>query len=86
MGPAIGRYAPSRHARTRLSNALSAVAGSEVALLLDVGSGQGDFLVKVVQTGGVRRCIGFEPSEVGVSVSRLKVRNISSGGFVRAAS
>ena len=47
--------------------------GSEVALLLDIGSGQGDFLAMVAQSGGVRRCVGFELSEVGVGISRAKV-------------
>jgi 2-polyprenyl-3-methyl-5-hydroxy-6-metoxy-1,4-benzoquinol methylase len=61
------------------ANASQAVAQAdsvgrrEVALLLDIGSGQGDFLAMVVQSGVVRRCVGFELSEVGVSISRAKV-------------
>jgi 2-polyprenyl-3-methyl-5-hydroxy-6-metoxy-1,4-benzoquinol methylase len=47
--------------------------GGEIALLIDIGSGQGDFLATVVQSGGVRRCVGFELSEIGVSISRAKV-------------
>ena len=47
--------------------------GGEIALLLDIGSGQGDFLAMVYQSGIVRRCVGFELSEVGVSISHAKV-------------
>jgi hypothetical protein len=60
-------------------------ARSRCCLMLAVAK---ETFCKVVQTGGdVRRCVGFEPSEVGVSVSpQGSHRNISSGGIVRAAS
>ena len=48
--------------------------GSEVALLLDIGSGQGDFLAMVAVSGGARQCVGFELSEVGVGISRARLR------------
>jgi tRNA G46 methylase TrmB len=82
------RENPAQQMRHKLLLNQIRSVGAEVALLLDIGSGQGDFLATVVQSGGVRRCVGFELSEVGVSISRAKVptANISSGRFVRAAS
>ena len=64
---------PAQQMRHKLSLNQIRSVGSEVALLLDIGSGQGDFLAMVAQSGGVRRCVGFELSEVGVSISRAKV-------------
>ncbi len=42
-------------------------------LLLDIGSGQGDFLCKAVARQSAEKYVGFELSEVGVSISRAKV-------------
>jgi SAM-dependent methyltransferase len=42
-------------------------------LLLDIGSGQGDFLRKAVENHSARNYVGFELSEAGVSISRAKV-------------
>ena len=64
---------PAQQMRHKLSLNRIRSVGSEVALLLDIGSGQGDFLAMVAQSGGVRRCVGFELSEVGVGISRAKV-------------
>jgi SAM-dependent methyltransferase len=41
--------------------------------LLDVGSGQGDFLVRVAQSGAARFYVGFELSETGVKLSKRKL-------------
>jgi SAM-dependent methyltransferase len=43
------------------------------ALLLDIGSGQGDFLSKAVKSSAAMKYVGFELSESGVSISRDKV-------------
>lgn len=42
-------------------------------LLLDIGSGQGDFLYKAVESHCAKKYVGFELSETGVSISRAKV-------------
>jgi 2-polyprenyl-3-methyl-5-hydroxy-6-metoxy-1,4-benzoquinol methylase len=42
-------------------------------LLLDIGSGQGDFLYKAVISQSAKKYVGFELSETGVSISRSKV-------------
>lgn len=42
-------------------------------LLLDIGSGQGDFLCKAVASHSAKKYVGFELSETGVSISRAKV-------------
>lgn len=42
-------------------------------LLLDIGSGQGDFLRKAVECNIAQKCVGFELSESGVGISRNKV-------------
>ena len=42
-------------------------------LLLDVGSGQGDCLYRAVASQCAKKYVGFELSEVGVSISRSKV-------------
>jgi SAM-dependent methyltransferase len=67
------RANPAQQMRHRLLLKEIRSADSEVALLLDIGSGQGDFLAKVVQSGIVPRCVGFELSQVGVTISRAKV-------------
>jgi hypothetical protein len=67
------RENPAQQMRHKLLLKQIRSVGSEVALLLDIGSGQEDFLAMVVQSGVVRRCVGFELSEVGVSISRAKV-------------
>ena len=41
--------------------------------LLDIGSGQGDFLVNAAQLGAARSYVGFELSEVGVRISQKKL-------------
>ena len=48
-------------------------AETPVDLLLDIGSGQGDFLSKAVRAGVARHYAGFELSEAGVGISRQKV-------------
>ena len=67
------RANPAQQMRHRLLVHEIRSEGTEVGLLLDIGSGQGDFLATVVRSGGVRRCVGFELSEVGVRISRAKV-------------
>lgn len=47
------------------------------ALLLDIGSGQGDFLAKAVGASVADRAVGFELSETGVRISRQKVPSAS---------
>ncbi|GEM_PF-381154 len=42
-------------------------------LLLDIGSGQGDFLKKAVQSCVALEYVGFEMSEIGVEISQRKV-------------
>ena len=42
-------------------------------ILIDIGSGQGDFLCKAVARQSAEKYVGFELSEVGVSISRAKV-------------
>ncbi len=42
-------------------------------LLLDIGSGQGDFLCKAVASRIAKKYVGFELSESGVRISRAKV-------------
>jgi len=42
-------------------------------LLLDIGSGQGDFLCKAAASHSAKKYVGFELSETGVSISRAKV-------------
>jgi len=64
---------PAQQMRHKLLLSQILSIGGEVALLLDIGSGQGDFLAMVARSGGVRRSVGFELSEVGVSISRVKV-------------
>jgi len=41
--------------------------------LLDVGSGQGDFLTMAAGSGVARECVGFELSASGVQISRAKL-------------
>ena len=41
--------------------------------LLDVGSGQGDFLVRAAQAGAARAYAGFELSQSGVDIARAKL-------------
>lgn len=42
-------------------------------LLVDIGSGQGDFLERAARQGLARNYVGFEISESGVAISRGKV-------------
>lgn len=51
--------------------------GSRISLLLDIGSGQGDFLAKAVSTDVADYTVGFELSETGVMISRQKVPTAS---------
>lgn len=44
-----------------------------VNLLIDIGSGQGDFLEKASSSGAAARLAGFELSRTGVEISRTKV-------------
>ena len=48
-------------------------ARTPIAHLLDVGSGQGDFLVKAVSARAAASYVGFELSRTGVAISRAKV-------------
>ena len=48
-----------------------------VERLLDVGSGQGDFLVKAWQAGAARSVAGFELSDAGVKIARAKLPEAS---------
>lgn len=43
------------------------------AVLLDIGSGQGDFLCKAVANHSAEKYVGFELSEIGVKISQNKV-------------
>lgn len=47
--------------------------GGEAGLLIDIGSGQGDFLEKAVARRVARTYVGFEISESGVAIARAKV-------------
>jgi 2-polyprenyl-3-methyl-5-hydroxy-6-metoxy-1,4-benzoquinol methylase len=51
--------------------------GSKLGLLLDIGSGQGDFLAKAVSAGVADYAVGFELSDTGVMISRKKVPEAS---------
>ena len=42
-------------------------------LVLDIGSGQGDFLLKAVANHCAKKYVGFEMSSTGVNISRIKV-------------
>ncbi len=42
-------------------------------LLLDIGSGQGDFLCQAVADRAAKKYLGFELSETGVGISRARV-------------
>ncbi|MDF1761462.1 MAG: methyltransferase domain-containing protein [Coxiellaceae bacterium] len=43
------------------------------SLLVDIGSGQGDFIAKAVDASLAHRYVGFELSETGVKISQSKV-------------
>jgi len=45
----------------------------EIDLLMDIGSGQGDFLRRAANRRVARRMVGLELSEMGVAISRAKV-------------
>ena len=45
----------------------------EIQLLVDIGSGQGDFLQRAANAHVARRMVGIELSETGVALSRAKV-------------
>ena len=63
---------PAQH--MRFDSILSALRMESwpTSRLLDVGSGQGDFLLRAIHAGAARAYAGFEISESGVSVSRSK--------------
>jgi SAM-dependent methyltransferase len=52
--------------------AISRIPG-QIDLLIDIGSGQGDFLRSAANCHVARRLAGFELSETGVTISRAKV-------------
>jgi 2-polyprenyl-3-methyl-5-hydroxy-6-metoxy-1,4-benzoquinol methylase len=64
---------PAQQMRHRLLLKQLKAIGQDIGLLIDVGSGQGDFLAAVVQSGVARRCVGFELSDTGVRISGTKV-------------
>jgi 2-polyprenyl-3-methyl-5-hydroxy-6-metoxy-1,4-benzoquinol methylase len=59
----------------RHSLILSALSGmsEEIDLLMDMGSGQGDFLRRAANCRVAKHLVGLELSEVGVTLSRAKV-------------
>ncbi len=61
--------------RMRHSSILTALRAGEwpTRRLLDVGSGQGDFLLRATRAGAAQAYAGFEISESGIKVSRDKV-------------
>lgn len=63
---------PAQRYRRRLALSLLERGGQPVRLL-DLGSGQGDFLLAAAQRWPNAELLGVEPSEVGVRVSRGKV-------------
>ena len=64
---------PAQLMRHRLLIDLIRQQGGPVGLLLDIGSGQGDFLRCAVQARLAQGYIGLEGSDTGVAISRTKV-------------
>lgn len=70
---ASARLNPAQHMRHRSILAALRRGPWPIERLLDVGSGQGDFLDAAVRAGAARAYAGFELSESGVRISRSKV-------------
>lgn len=64
---------PAQHMRHALILCALAEGGDVVERLLDVGSGQGDFLCTAAQAGVAATYAGLELSESGVRISRHKL-------------
>jgi SAM-dependent methyltransferase len=64
---------PAQHMRHRSILAALRTVAWPAERLLDVGSGQGDFLGTAVRAGAARAYAGFELSESGIAISRSKV-------------
>lgn len=65
---------PAQIYRHRTMLHLLAGSGAGAAMrLLDIGSGQGDFMVKAAQTWPPAALCGFEMSETGVEITRRKL-------------
>lgn len=64
---------PAQHMRHALILSALAEGGDVVERLLDVGSGQGDFLATAAQAGVATAYAGIELSESGVRISRHKL-------------
>ena len=64
---------PAQHMRHALILRALAEGGGVVERLLDVGSGQGDFLSTASQAGAAAAYAGLELSESGVRISRHKL-------------
>jgi SAM-dependent methyltransferase len=72
---------PAQDMRHRLIlSAISRMAG-EIPLLMDFGSGQGDFLQRAASLHIAKQLVGLELSESGVAISRAKVPEAT---FIRA--
>lgn len=65
---------PAQDMRFRLVlGSISRMPQQDIRLLMDIGSGQGDFLQRAASCRIARQMVGFELSETGVAISRAKV-------------